>query len=377
MRKLIRKIHLWLGLVSGLVLSVVGITGSIYVFEPEISKLITKEYHTQKETILFSNEIEIASEIEKQTGKKIESLQWPQRGRETYVFKLFDDKGWHYFDQSTGKIVYGDELFGNSFFSFILDFHTSLTLGEIGRYITGTSSLIFALFILSTGVYLWWPRVKGRIKSSFKIKWNASKKRFNYDLHNVTGFYFFIPLFLLGITGAYFTFPTQFQKVVDVLSFSKSKSESIWDKSYTYDYSMKMLTIQEALSFMNEHYSDHYKRNLWMTSDKKGALTFSYQKHNTVHTGTDSRIFLRINPYTGTVLDEQNYLKLSRGETITNWAMPIHYGEFGGLITRILWFFAGLIPALLTWTGVKIWLGKKKRKNSKHITKATLADTNT
>jgi uncharacterized iron-regulated membrane protein len=191
MKKIIRFIHLWLGLAAGLIVSVVGITGSIYVFDPEISRAVTKEYHTQNEKSIFGSDIEIATEIERQTAGKIETLQWPQRGRETYVFKLFGDSSWHYFDQSTGSIINGNEYFGNSFFRFILRLHTSLLLGDIGYRINAISSLIFAILILTTGIYLWWPVVRGRLKSSFIIKRNSGKKRFNYDLHNVTGFYFF------------------------------------------------------------------------------------------------------------------------------------------------------------------------------------------
>jgi uncharacterized iron-regulated membrane protein len=367
MRKSVRKIHLCLGLATGLVLSVVGITGSLYVFEPEISRSVTKEYHTRHEKSLFANDVAIATEIEKLTGRNIESLQWPQRGRETYVFKLFDDERWHYFDQSTGQVIEGDDLYGNSFFSFILEIHTSLTLGDTGRYITGASSLIFALLMLTTGIYLWWPRVKGRLKSSFRIKWNASKKRFNYDLHNVTGFYFFLPLFLISLTGAYVTFPEQIQRVVDVLSFSEPQPQNLWTRNAPNQAKGdKMLSVQEALTRMNQHFPDHHKRNLWMTNDKQGTLSFAYQKYKEVHSGTDRRIFLKVSPYTGAVLEEHNYLKLTRGEAITNWALPVHYGEFGGLLTRILWFIAGFLPLLLTWTGVKIWLGRGRKASSIH-----------
>ncbi|WP_394330769.1 PepSY domain-containing protein, partial [Cesiribacter andamanensis] len=31
--------------------------------------------------------------------------------------------------------------------------------------------------------------------------------------------------------------------------------------------------------------------------------------------------------------------------------LPVHFGEFGGLLTRIIWCVAGFLPALLFWTG--------------------------
>lgn len=373
MRKNIRKIHLWLGLLSGLILSVVSITGSLYVFEPELSPLLCNQtYHTQGEKNIFESDIQIASYIEQKTKGKVESLQWPQRGRETYMFKLFDNSNWHYFDQTTGKITGDDETFGSNVFGFLLDLHMSLTLGDVGYVITATASLIFAIFMLSTGIYLWWPHNKGRKKSSFKIKWNAKPKRFNYDLHNVTGFYFSIPLFLMGITGAWFYYDKEIQWVIDTITFSRPDSELNRDINIVSDTSLSKnpLTIQAALKEMNKYNTDYYKRNLWMTDNKQGTLSFAYQKYNHVHSGGDTRIFLTADRYTGEIKKERNPDKLPVGATITaKWFMPIHFGEFGGLITRTLWFIAGFIPALLTYTGVKLWWGRINKENRERTCK--------
>lgn len=110
---------------------------------------------------------------------------------------------------------------------FILDLHTTLTLGETGRIITGVASLIFALLMLTKGLYLWYPNKIGRIKLSFKIKRKASPKRFNYDLHNISGFYFFIPLFLAGFTGAAFYFIDETKWLFNTITFSEPAEESI------------------------------------------------------------------------------------------------------------------------------------------------------
>jgi uncharacterized iron-regulated membrane protein len=373
MRKTVRKIHLWLGLASGIVLSILGLTGSFYVFEPEISRVFTEEYHTQKEASLFDNDVELVTFIELQTGKKLESLQWPQRGRDTYMFKPFDDEKFHFFDQTTGKIIWASEIPAEAFFRFILDLHTTLTLGDAGYVVTAVSSLIFALFMLSTGVYLWWPRVKGRLKSSFKIKWYAGKKRINYDLHNVTGFYFFLPLLLMGITGGSFYFYDEAQWVLDKFTCTESSSPAIWGNHFsdTLQTGKRPLTIREALVEMDKYNQDYYKRNLWMTNEPDGTLSFAYQKFNHVHAGPDSRIFLQVERYTGEILAEQNPQKETGGAYIlTNWLLPVHFGEFGGLITRILWFIGGFIPALLTYTGVKIWLGRRKKSTKKRLRKS-------
>lgn len=76
------------------------------------------------------------------------------------------------------------------FFRWILNGHRALWLPyDIGRPIVGIAVLIFVVILIS-GIVLWWPTkwIKSIIDKSFKIKWDASFKRVNYDLHNVLGF---------------------------------------------------------------------------------------------------------------------------------------------------------------------------------------------
>lgn len=352
---------MYVGLAAGLVLSIVGLTGSLYVFEPEITAILDKElYRTEKNKSLFADDIEMASYVELISQRKIESIQWPKRGRDTYAFKIFEDEQWYFLDQSTGKLSSGRTGLGNDIFTFILDLHTTLTMGETGRIITGVASLLFAFVMLSTGLYLWWPSNKARRRNSFKIKWDAKAKRLNYDLHNINGFYFFIPLFLLGFTGAAFYFDNETQWLVDKFTFSEPAPTSVFElKTGSYNSTENFMPVEEALAEMDKHYPGLNKRNFWMTQELDGALSFAYQNRIDVHAGAAPRIFLRVDPVTANIIGEYNPDKMPTGASlVANWHLPIHFGEFGGLFTRILWFIAGLMPAFLTYTGIKIWIGR-------------------
>lgn len=365
-KKGVRKVHLWLGLISGLVLSIVGITGSLYVFEPEIAAYLERElYLMEGNAVIFENDVELAAFLENNYEQQVESIQWPKRGRETYILKFFGDDHWYYFDQSNGKLTKGGLGTGNAIFNFILNLHRTLTLGKAGQLITGIVSILFAFFMLSTGLYLWWPRTKTRKKISFRIQWNAKPKILNYNIHNVSGFYFFLPLFLMGLTGAGFYFSSEFKMVLNALTFSvpSKKIEIVEDRSY---YTKNdLMTLVAVLKEMDKYHTEFGRRNLWMTNRVDGDVSLGYQKRTDIYAGPDTRIFLTLHPVTGKVLREYHPDRLPRGEAImAKWLLQVHFGEFGGLFTRILWFFAGFLPALLTYTGVKIWMGRTfKKKN--------------
>ena len=81
----------------------------------------------------------------------------------------------------------------------VLKLHRTLLI-PYGHHIITCSTIIF-LFMLISGLILWWPKNKRTAKHGYKIKWNASPKRLNYDLHKVLGFYASWLLIFSALTG--------------------------------------------------------------------------------------------------------------------------------------------------------------------------------
>jgi uncharacterized iron-regulated membrane protein len=96
----------------------------------------------------------------------------------------------------------------NEFFQLVSSLHLNLLLGErICGIITGISVACFFVMLLS-GLVIWWP-VKWRpkvLRNKLPIRKGTGKKRFNYDLHSVLGFYVLILALVICITGLVFAF---------------------------------------------------------------------------------------------------------------------------------------------------------------------------
>ncbi|RYG02212.1 MAG: PepSY domain-containing protein [Chitinophagaceae bacterium] len=200
-------LHLWLGLVSGLIMFVVCITACIWVFEDEITGLMepeTKIAYEAKPVMTPSALMHLADSLH---PDKKPGYAMYQQG-EAILLSLGQGR--------TGNTVlrvnpYTSEVVSTKilktgetdFFRFILNGHRFLWLPPaIGRPIVNYGTLIFVI-ILITGLVLWWPKKwsKATRDQSFKVKWNASFKRVNYDVHNVFGFYSMLFLLAIGITG--------------------------------------------------------------------------------------------------------------------------------------------------------------------------------
>jgi uncharacterized iron-regulated membrane protein len=87
------------------------------------------------------------------------------------------------------------------FFLIVEKLHRFLLLPEeIGKHVTGIATIIF-VFMLITGIILWWPKKWKNAVQNFKIRWKAKWRRKNYDWHRSTGFYLAVPALVVALTG--------------------------------------------------------------------------------------------------------------------------------------------------------------------------------
>ncbi len=366
MKKLTLQLHLWIGLTTGAILSVVGITGSIYVYQPELTAAIYSDLYQSSDPGAQVAEVEtIVKKAEEQFSARVTSVFFPLRELENYIFKIEGKKEFVFYDGVTGLYL-GELEKRRGILDDVLTIHRQLTLGETGSVITGISSLLLALVLLSSGIYLWLPSKKKKLRDGFKFKKNASFKRRNYDVHKILGFYFTIPLFLVSITGVYFAFPNEVQAVADVVTRTEEPTPDPATIKSEYQAGVPELTIYEALAKMETMYPGYYKRNLIMPKDSADRVYFSVVNATAIDAGPEYRPQVYIDQYTGAILyaSQPHHDPVSRQLT-RNWFVPIHFGEIGGWFTRILWFAAGLMPAVLWVSGILIWRARHKKKPQK------------
>ncbi|RVT45020.1 PepSY domain-containing protein [Rheinheimera sediminis] len=362
MRYWLRQLHLYTALLCALIVSLVGVTGSVYVFEPELSGWLQRDYYQPKHTSRqFSSDQQLVRFIEQKTQSRIESLQWPVRSRETYSFKLFEDEHWYFFDQSTGVISSDDGAYNHPALELVYRIHSNLLLGEPGRYITATASLLFALSGLITGLYLWWPKSVRRLKQALTVN-RSNAKRLNFDLHASAGAWFSIPLLIMALTGAYFLYTAPMQKVIDVVTWSDSAPEDSWISQHTQPpMDGPFLSAEQVVSLMQQLNPGLQPRNLWMTQKPQGVLSLGYQQSVSIEAGAQYRVFLQLHPQSGQLLSSYDPATLPRASAfMAQWLLPLHFGEFGGWFSRILWCIGGLVPLLLSITGARIWLARNR-----------------
>lgn len=190
LKKPVRRIHLWIGLTAGIIIFIVGITGTLLAFRDELEPLIYhKELfvaHVQEQRMPMDKLMHIARQrLPRDSITKISLYAAADR---TVLFRMQADKAGSprmliSIDPYSGKIL-KVRHYDRWFFEAVKQIHRYLLMGTFGKAITGIACAFFLIMLIS-GMVLWWPVSKKTTRQRFKMKLTASAKRRNWDLHAV------------------------------------------------------------------------------------------------------------------------------------------------------------------------------------------------
>ncbi|AZA47957.1 PepSY domain-containing protein [Chryseobacterium carnipullorum] len=378
------KLHLWLGLSVGIIVFIVSLTGTLYVFKDEIQNSLRKEaIYVQKSSTSPLSIAVLKEKVSLELNEKypLSTVEISLDKNKSYRFSYYEKnkKGWNYFEEfKINKLVYVDQYSGKilavydekySFFTILKYIHWSLLLNsEWGKYVVGIPTVVF-IFMLITGIILWWPKNKKARKGRFWFSWKNVKtwKRKNYDLHNVLGFYASFFALLISITGIYFAYPYVKNTFNLALSGSleqpKDKEIKSPDSLMLKNASVYDLTAQQTRKLYPTSSSFRIPLN---GKNKKGKELKNIPVTVYGKEGQFSeRNALAFDKYSGKLLAEKPHQKLSNAEKYANANYDIHTGSYFGLFGKILWFITGLICTSLPVTGFLVWWGKQKKQGKK------------
>ncbi|QES90712.1 PepSY-associated TM helix domain-containing protein [Rhizosphaericola mali] len=380
-------LHLWLGLITGIIVIIVCLTGCIWCFNEEITDLLDPhaKIEAQNRSVLAPSQLNTA--IRKNYSEyKLQS--YSMREGKSILAYLNPNKSLIVKDSTIGNMEvkinpYTGEILSEKkytkgetpFFRWILNGHRFLWVrkGATGRIIINYSILIF-IITLVTGLVLWWPKKwnKSTKDRCFKIKWNGTVKRINYDLHNVLGFYTLCFLLVIACTGIVYGIDWFSKSTYWLTTGGKTNDEYKRLESDSADLG-KFYTPEKAMDIA-------WEKTKKLNADAKG---FYIGMADT--TNPKATIFITFYPSKGKFYDNRNYIfdqnnlkqlvqpsiygtpyeQGNPGEKLRKLNYDLHVGSVLGLPGKFLAFGSSLIGASLPITGFIVWWGKKKKSKKK------------
>src|SRR5690606_21144793 len=157
LRRWLRTLHLWIGLSVGVAFAMFGVSGTVLTYQPELLRW--------QHPGLFAQPVPDDDAIARGLARLIENPPPGVTGGDlpraaTPYWQLYTrDAGRLYMDAPATRVLL-HRTPSNDWVLFLRDLHTHLLGGHTGEQVAGVLGLA-CLFLLVSGLYLWWPRFGG------------------------------------------------------------------------------------------------------------------------------------------------------------------------------------------------------------------------
>ena len=290
-RKAIFQLHLWSGMILGLYVVVVCVSGSALVFRNDLYNIFES---------------------------------WDKSP--TFAQKSMSVRA------------------GYAALSWLGDVHGRLLLGANGMMANAIGGFLTAAICL-TGLVIWWPGIT-RWRRALIVTRGVGWRRLNFDLHSAVGFWTFALLFMWGMTGGYFVFPQPFRAVINYFTpIDAPLAPRANNATPPANVTGASLRVSAASPIASQASTAAQTPAATRTSaSQAGTASVTGAARPTSAPVQSPAPFPR-----------RRRRPLTKGGKILQWFSFLHYGNFAGWTVKWLWFLLGLTPAILFGTAAIMW----------------------
>lgn len=400
-KKTFFQIHWFLGITAGLVLSIMGVTGAIYSYEQQILKWInTDSYTVQAQSGPKLSPAELYQHFKQQNPEmQINSVSLdasPTGSSTVNIAKEGARRGYNMMvNPYTAEVL--PEIKGREFFQFIQQLHRYLTMGPVGKQITGACALMLIFFVLS-GLYLRWPK-RHSVKQWLAVKPQLKGRNFIWDLHAVVGTWVVIFYLILACTGLYWSYDWWRNGMFKVLGVERpqpemqqgqggrggaeqgrnageSRGEGAGERGPRsegqrenrgegrergVDDTLLLTALNKSWAGFQNEFNDKYSTVTFNIPKKvDGELKLSFTDVEVQHERARNNATYNYQDAAFTLVEMYEDKKLN--EKIMSSMLPVHRGSFFGPIYQFFAMVASLLMPLFFVTGWMLYLKRRKQK---------------
>jgi uncharacterized iron-regulated membrane protein len=351
------KLHGWFSLPVWLLFSFVCVTGTIAVMSHEITWITNPEARAENPKNLPKKSMaELVEAVQVQVpDAKVTRIMELEPYLVTAIFVNREDKppAILYVNPYSAKVQEVNQ--GLTFIGFMRTLHGWLLFPWHHNYSVGYYLVTLMAFVLMGALISGLVVYKNfwRCFLQPKLRFNQGRQTFYKDFHRlvaVWSIWFFAIMSLTGIW--YFVQAVMWHNEVLLWKEPKPISQQVMSQAQ-----QKSLQSPDALSAVLKKSETEFKnfqpkmvsfpehnRDYFRIAGTEGTFLFddySYQ--------------LLVNPWNDEVSDVKRPSQMNTLQVISHIADPLHYGTFGGLWSKAIWFVFGLLLSTMSITGFLMW----------------------
>lgn len=391
--KFFRKIHLWLSVPFGIIVTLICFSGATLIFEPEMTRAIKSDVYYTSSTDgdpIGMGELMETVKATLPDSVSITGVTVFSDPSRTYQVNLSKPRRASVFvDQYTGQITGNYERLG--FFSTMFKLHRWLLDSanphgdgvKIGKLLVGISTLVFVIALIS-GIVIWWPRARKNLRRSLSLSFSNGWRGFWKSLHIAGGMYaliFVLAMALTGLTWSFDWYRSAFYAVAGVEHTPRNMGPAASEGRAGHDGESRG---HHGEGHGRDHRGGgrrHSEFGRWQQvydqlkeqNPEASQITIGPENASvTIGSTGNSRAADQYgyNRRSGEITLSAAYADANGADKLRGWIYSVHTGAFGGIVTRILWFLAAILGASLPLTGYYIWIKRlryKKKNKEAHL----------
>ena len=337
-------------------LLIICLSGSMLVFKHDIDRLLMQDKVRVSETSAAGARLPLDELLAAVNGAAphYEAVGWVwflDSARADVVYLV--EKGssdWSYLllNQYTGQILADPKPLDHYFTDWLLELHFTFLLHDAGLLVTS----LFAAVLLAlgvTGIIIY----RKFWKQFFTLRWNNRLIVYFSDLHKMTGIIASPVLIILAFTGTWWNIASLLYELEE---HSNGQQHHIMSaRLYNDELSLDALradAMSQIPGFEATYLSMPWEPgvNFAFYGDVPSRNVFASQYSSIVSYDAQS----------GERLAAMDIRQAGLGAKIVDSYRRLHFGDFAGLASRILWAIMGLAPVLLSVTGITMWAKRRR-----------------
>ncbi|NMP32799.1 PepSY domain-containing protein [Thalassotalea sp. M1531] len=360
MRKTLFKWHSFSAVIALIPLMVIAVTGSILVYKVELDTWLMPEQMQVavegRQSRIDLNEL-IASietkypEFLMGSWELFYASEDASLSRADTAYLISKENGnWYkiYIDQYSGQLLSQPVPVEHDFTDWLLSVHYTFLLDFTGT-ILGSIFAIILLFLAISGIVLY----RGFWKRFFTLRLGAAKRIFYSDVHKLIGIVSSPILLILAITGGYYNIAAVVHEVEEHVEPHPKLSKALYSPNIDFQ---KLLneTSNDLKGYRATYFTFPFEPDLHITFfgevPTANPLTSEYAS------------MLIYDRESGALMSTYDIRSASNLNVVIDTFRKLHFGYFGGVITKFIWCVLGLTPLWLALTGFYFYWFRNRRR---------------